>query len=53
VRTPAPVKSNNPQDLDLIAKALAKLVKDAKIGSKDVYINIPESQVYTRVIQLP
>lgn len=53
VRTPAPVRSNNPQDLDLIAKALSKLVKDAKISSKDVYISIPESQVFTRVIQLP
>ncbi len=37
----------------LIAEALKKLVHDSGIHSRDVYINLQESQVYTRVINMP
>lgn len=53
IKTPAPLHSNNPQDAAIIAKALRQLVSDSKIHSREVYLSIPESQVYTRVIQLP
>jgi type IV pilus assembly protein PilM len=53
IKTPAPLQSSSPQDAAIIAKALRQLVSDSKVRSRDVYISIPESQAYTRVIQLP
>jgi len=53
VKTPAPLHSTNPQDEAIIAKALRQLASDSKIHNRDAYISIPESQVFTRVIQLP
>ena len=36
-----------------IAGIIKKLFKDAKIGSRDVSISLPETQVFTRVMQFP
>lgn len=53
VKTPASLQSNTPQDEALIANAIKHLVDDSGIKSKEVYICLPETQVYTRVIPLP
>lgn len=53
VKTPASLQSNSSQDEEMISRALKQLVSDAKIRSRDVYIALPEAQVYTRVIELP
>lgn len=53
VKTPASLLSSNSQDEDLIAQSIRRLVTDSKINSKNVYLSLAESQVYTRVIQLP
>lgn len=36
-----------------LAATIKKLFSDAKIGSKEVYVALPESQVFTRTIKLP
>lgn len=41
------------QNLAMAAKAFNQLVVDSKIRARDVYLNVSESDVYTRVIQLP
>jgi type IV pilus assembly protein PilM len=53
VKTPASLLTNNIQDEEMIARALKQLLVDSKIRNRDVYITLPESQVYTRVIELP
>lgn len=54
--TPTPAKgmlSESPIDEEQMAQALKKLVVDAKIGTPYVNIALEESQVYTRVIEMP
>ena len=41
------------RDQMLAASAIKKLVVDSKVTTKDVVIAMPESQVYSRVIELP
>jgi len=41
------------RDQMLAASAIKKLVADSKVTTKDVVIAMPESQVYSRVIELP
>jgi type IV pilus assembly protein PilM len=36
-----------------LAEVIKKLFRDAKINSKDVSISLPETQVFTRVMQFP
>lgn len=49
----APEYAKEDKDLALVAEALKKLVKEAKISSKDVSISLPEHNVYTRTIKFP
>lgn len=54
--TPAPgqgIESGNPRDLEALGIAVKKLVSDTKITAKDVAISLPESKVYTRLINFP
>ena len=53
VRTPASLQSSNSQDEGLIAKSIKQLIRDSGIKNRNVYMALPENQVYTRVIQLP
>lgn len=41
------------KEMVTLSDAIKKLHKEAKIGSKDVSIALPEPQVYTRTIKLP
>ncbi|KKQ24409.1 MAG: Type IV pilus biogenesis ATPase PilM [Candidatus Woesebacteria bacterium GW2011_GWA1_37_8] len=49
----APEYAKDEKDLSLVAEAIKKLYKEAKIGSKDVSISLPEHSVYTRTIKFP
>ena len=53
VKTPAPIQSPNPQDLKFNAGSIKKLLTDAKISSRNVSITIPDSESFTRVIEMP
>lgn len=53
VPTPTKTTSNAPIDLQSIAYTIKQLVKDAGIRSKTVNVALPESQVFTRVIEVP
>lgn len=53
---PAPAKgilSDSPFDQEELVQTIRKIVKDANLSSKTVNIALPESQVYTRVIEMP
>lgn len=41
------------RDLILAASAIKRLVADCRVTTKNVIIGLPESQVYSRVIELP
>lgn len=54
--SPSPVKgmiSESPLDQQEMAQIIAKIVQDASIDVKGVNVALPESQVYTRVIEMP
>lgn len=54
--SPTPVKgmiSESPLDQDEMAKAIKKLIDEAKITTNYVNIALPENQVYTRIIEMP
>ncbi|MBI5613528.1 type IV pilus assembly protein PilM [Candidatus Gottesmanbacteria bacterium] len=53
---PTPVKimsSNDTKDKEAVAVAIKKLFSDAVVSNRVVNIALPESQVFTRVIQMP
>lgn len=53
---PTPAKgmlSESPLDQEEMGQALRSLVAEAKIGTKEVNIALPENQVYTRVLDMP
>lgn len=52
---PAPQKgiTDSDQDLALVAQAIKKLISDTKITAREVNISLPESQVFTRLVQFP
>lgn len=39
--------------ISTVAEAIKKVIKDAKITTKNVNIALPESKIYTRVIEMP
>lgn len=51
--TPANLHSSATKDQVLIASSIKKLVADARVSKKDVVVALPESQVYSQVIQMP
>jgi len=51
--TPANLNSEIERDQSLIAEAIKKLALDARVSSKNVVVALPESQVYSRVVELP
>jgi len=54
VATPVPgMQSESPFDQQEMAKFIAKCVSDAKITTNNVNISLPESQVFTKVIDMP
>lgn len=53
VPTPANFYSELSKDQILIASAIKKLVSDARISTKEVVLAMPQSQVYSQVIQMP
>lgn len=48
-----PEQTKDDKELAPVAEAIKKLHKEAKIGSKDVAIALPEPQVFTRTIKFP
>lgn len=50
---PNALASTVPADLEAIAAAVKRLVKDTGAKSKSVQIALPESKVFTRVIEVP
>lgn len=50
---PKAMSSNVPSDQEAVSIAIKKLVKDSGTKSRNVCIALPESQVFTRVIQVP
>ncbi len=53
---PTPAKgmfSQSPFDQEEMVDAIRKVVKDAKISSKSVHIALADSQVFTKVIEMP
>ena len=53
VPTPANLNSELEQDQAAIARTIKKLALDARVKTKNVVIALPESQVYSRVVELP
>lgn len=49
----APEYAKEPKDMVVVAEALKKLVKEAKVSTRDVNISLPEHSVYTRTIKFP
>lgn len=53
---PAPQKglsSDSQADLEMMAIAIKKLVLDARVSVKEVNASLPESQIFSRVIEMP
>jgi len=53
---PAPPKgfiSESNVDVEILAEAIKKLLKDTKINTPNVAVALSETQVYTRVISTP
>lgn len=53
IRTPANILSQSEADKRAIARAIKKLIAEAKINTKEVILCLSESAVYSRVIELP
>ena len=49
----APEHATEDKELVVLADAIRKLVKEAKISSRDVNFTIPETQVFTRIVKFP
>lgn len=53
---PAPQKgimSESPEDLAIFTEAVKQVISNANIKQKEVNIALPESQVYTKIIDMP
>lgn len=51
--TPVPLESTAQQDQVALAGALKKLIKDSGIKTRDAVVALPESQVASKIIELP
>ena len=49
----SPDQSTNNKELVALSEAIKKLHRETKVASKDVYISLPESLVFTRTIKFP
>jgi len=52
-RTPISLQSDSPTDEAMLVSTVKQLLVDSQIQSQSAYIALPESSVYTRVIQIP
>lgn len=52
-QTKTNLDSLSQKDKNSLAENLKKLIKDSKISTSDVVVALPETKVYSRVIQLP
>lgn len=50
---PKALASSLPADLEAVSAGVKKLVRDAGVKGREVNIALPESQVFTRVIEVP
>ncbi|MBI2029443.1 type IV pilus assembly protein PilM [Candidatus Gottesmanbacteria bacterium] len=50
---PGGMVSENPVEQEAVAQAIKKLVRDSKVSDNEVKIALPESQVFTFVIETP
>ncbi len=53
VRTPADINSDSEKDKLIIATVIRKLCLDCKVSTKNVVLALPESEVFSQVIELP
>lgn len=54
--SPAPLKgltSESDVDMEILAEAIKKIIREAKISTNNVAVALSETQVYTRVIETP
>lgn len=47
------MSSDSANDLEMMAIAVKKLVLDSKIATHEVNVSLPQSQIFSRVIQMP
>jgi len=52
-KTPVSLQSDSTADEAMLVSAIKQLLIDSQIQSQKAYIALPESSVYTRVIQMP
>ncbi len=52
-KTPYSLNSVNPDDEKIFSRTIEELLRQAKITTREVYICLSESEVYTKVIQVP
>jgi type IV pilus assembly protein PilM len=53
VRTPVSLDSESEQDKITLQETIKKLAADAKITTKNVVLGLPETEVFSQIIQLP
>ena len=50
---PKALSSSSPADMEAVAQVIKRLLKETGARSKEVHIALPESKVFTRVIEVP
>lgn len=53
VKTPVSFQNENKDSEVILINAIKKLIKDSQIHNKYVYISLPETSIYSSVIQMP
>ncbi len=53
VRTPVSLDSEAQQDKVTLQETIKKLVDDAKVDTKNVILGLPETEVFSQIIELP
>jgi type IV pilus assembly protein PilM len=52
-RTPAPISSEAEKDQTALGEAIKKLASDARVSTRNVVLSLPETDVFTQIIELP
>ena len=53
IRTPANLESEAEKDQVALAEAIKKLIASSKTESRNVVLSLPETQVFSQIVQLP
>ncbi|OGM13696.1 hypothetical protein A3A76_02620 [Candidatus Woesebacteria bacterium RIFCSPLOWO2_01_FULL_39_23] len=52
-KSTSPEKMNDDKELVIMSDVIRKLCKEARIGTKEVVVSLPETQVFTRLVKFP